>query len=189
MAAVVGMILGIQTLVLHLTMDPFADARVYYDAGTHLNDGLPLYDPGATDSVGLYLYPPLLAILFRPLALLPFPVAALIWKVLIVGALLVAIRRVGISEPVVLALGWLALPILWALAIGQAEPLVTLALTWASPLSLAFAGNLKLFPWLAAVYSAIGAIGGRSSGSHCGSSACWVCRWCWNPKPCWISCT
>jgi hypothetical protein len=152
LAAVLGMILGLQTLVLHLTMDPFADARVYYDAGARLNAGLPLYDAAATDSIGLYLYPPLLAILFRPLALLPFPVAAAIWEVVIISALVLAVRRMGLREPVILAIGWLALPILWALAIGQAEPLVTLSLTWASPLSIAFAGNLKLLPWLAAGY-------------------------------------
>jgi hypothetical protein len=152
LAAVLGLALGVQTLVLHLATDPLNDVRVYYDAGARLNAGLPLYDPTAEDSRGLYLNPPLLAILFRPLALLPFPVAAAIWQVVIVAALLLAVRRAGVREPVVLALGWLALPILWALSIGQAEPLITLALTWASPASVAFAGHLKLLPWLAAGY-------------------------------------
>jgi hypothetical protein len=151
-AAVLGVVLGIQTLVLHMSMDPLNDVRVYYDAGARLNAGLPLYDPVADDSVGLYLNPPLLAILFRPLALLPFPAAAAIWMLVIVAALLLVIRRAGVREPVILAVCWLALPILWALSIGQAEPLITLALTLASPASVAFAGHLKLLPWLAAGY-------------------------------------
>ena len=73
-------------------------------------------------------------------------------EVAIVGALLLAIRRVGVREPVLLVLGWLALPILWALSIGQAEPLITVLLTWGSPASVALAGHLKLVPWLAAGY-------------------------------------
>lgn len=154
-AAILGLALGVQTLTLHATTDPFADVRVYYDAGARLNAGLPLYDATAEDSIGLYLNPPLLAILFRPLALLPFPAAAAIWQVVIIGALVLAIRRAGLREPVVLALGWLALPILWALTIGQAEPILTVLLTWGSPASVAIAGHLKLVPWLAAGYWAV----------------------------------
>ena len=65
--------------------------------------------------------PPLLAILFRPLALLPFPVAAAIWQAIITGALVLTIRRIGVREPVLIAMGCLALPLCWALSIGQAE--------------------------------------------------------------------
>ena len=151
-AALVGLLLGIGTLVLHLTSDPLADTRVYYDAGARLNAGLPLYDSEATGSAGLYLYPPLLGILFRPLALLPFSVAAMIWQAIVVGAFALALQRAGIRKGVLMAVGCLALPILWALSIGQAEPLITLLLATASPASIALAGHLKLVPWLAAVY-------------------------------------
>jgi hypothetical protein len=151
-AAVVGLLLGFQTLVMHARSDPLNDFHVYYGAGARLNAGLPLYDAAAADSSGLYLNPPLLAVVFRPLALLPLPVAAVIWEALIVAALAAAVARMGLREPVVLALGWLALPILWALSIGQVEPLLTLALAWGSPASIAVAGHLKLFPWLAAAF-------------------------------------
>ena len=68
-AAVVGLLLGIETVVLHLTTDPLADVHAYYDAGARLNAGQPLYDqPATTDESDFYRYPPLLAILFRPLA-------------------------------------------------------------------------------------------------------------------------
>ena len=46
----------------------------------------------------------------------------------------------------------LAMPIAWTVAIGQAQALVTLFLTIGAPWSVAFAGHLKLFPWLAAIY-------------------------------------
>ena len=74
--AVAGLLAGLDTLVLHLSLDPLADVHAYYDAGARLNAGAPLYpstaDPNAPE---FYRYPPLLAILFRPLALLPFPAA------------------------------------------------------------------------------------------------------------------
>ena len=41
-ASVLGAIIGLDTLVLHLTTDPLADVHAYYDAGARLNAGLPL---------------------------------------------------------------------------------------------------------------------------------------------------
>ena len=82
-ASVLGLIIGIDTLILHLRLDPLADVRAYYDAGARLNAGQPLYvQPATTDDPGFYRYPPLLAIAFRPLALLPYETAALIWEAL-----------------------------------------------------------------------------------------------------------
>jgi len=151
-AAVVGVALGLETLVLHATTDPVHDLRIYYDAGARLNAGQPLYDADATDSEGLYLYPPLTAIAFRPLAILPFEVVAVGWELAMVAALTMTIWRAGVREPVVLAVAWLALPILWALSIGQIEPLVTLLLAVGSPVGVALAANLKVFPVLVAIY-------------------------------------
>ena len=47
---------------------------------------------------------------------------------------------------------WLALPIMWALTIGQAQVLVTLLLALGAPWAVAIAANLKLLPLLVAVY-------------------------------------
>ena len=98
--ALFGLAIGLQAMVLHLTTDPFADTRLYYDAGTRLNEGQPLYIPSTTEGIGPYVNPPLLAILFRPLALLPFPVAAAIWQVVITAAFVLTVRRIGLREPV-----------------------------------------------------------------------------------------
>ena len=68
-------------------------------------------------------------------------------------ALAVAIRRVGVRRPAMWkAVGILAFPILWSLALGQAQLLVTLLLTVVAPWSVALAGQLKVLPALAAVY-------------------------------------
>lgn len=152
LAAVVGALLGLETMILHLTTDPFADTRLYYDAGARLNAGLPLYVDSSVAGAGPYINPPLLAIAFRPLALLPFAIAAAIWQVVIVASFVATIRRIGIRRPALIALGCLALPILWALSVGQAELIITLMLTLGTPASVAVAGHLKLVPWLAAIY-------------------------------------
>lgn len=151
-AAVLGFLLGLETLVLHLLLDPLADVHAYYDAGSRLNAGQPLYlaqaDPDAPD---FYRYPPLLAIVFRPLALLPFQAAAFIWESLLIVVSALTIRRLGVRERTLLVLGWLALPLLWTLAVGQAQALVTYLLTVGSPFAVATAANLKVFPALVAI--------------------------------------
>lgn len=147
-----GLALGLGGLVQHLEADPLVDLRVYYDAGARLNAGLPLYDPAATGPVGLYLYPPLLAILFRPLSLLPFPVVAVLWTAAMVAAGLLVLRRIGLRRRILLVLALLAMPIAWTYAIGQVEPVITLLLVAPTPFTVALAGHLKLAPFAVAVW-------------------------------------
>lgn len=148
-----GLLLGIEVLILHLTTDPLADVHAYYDAGARLNAGLPLYEQTADPNGSYYyFYPPLLAIVFRPVALLPFTAAALIWEAVLIAATILTFRRIGLREPVLLAACVLALPILWALAIGQAQALVTMLLAYGTPFGVALAANIKVFPGLVAIY-------------------------------------
>jgi hypothetical protein len=153
LAAVVGALIGAYDLVLHATTDPLADVHAYYDAGARLNAGQPLYDLTIdSNSAAFYRYPPLLAIAFRPLAMLPFPVAAVVWEGLLLVAFAFSVWRLGLRLPTVLALGILAMPIVWSLTIGQAQVLVTALLVVASPWAVALAGHLKLMPFLVAVF-------------------------------------
>jgi len=152
-AAVLGLALGIQTLFLHLSTDPLADVHAYYDAGTRLNAGLPLYDqPATTNDNEFYRYPPLLAIVFRPLALLPFEAAAALWEAFLVVCLALTIARLGLNRRTLVVMGMLALPTLWSLAVGQAQIVVTLLTALGSPVALALAAHLKIFPALAAIW-------------------------------------
>jgi hypothetical protein len=152
--AVIGLLVGIDTLLSHLATDPFADVHAYYEAGARLNAGLPLYEqPAGTDEPDFYRYPPLLAIAFRPLALLPFETAALIWQALLVTAFAWSIWRLGLRRADTwLAVGILALPTAWSIAVGQAHVLVTALLVSASPFGVALAAHIKLFPILVGVY-------------------------------------
>ena len=152
-AAVVGTLLGINTLILHLRNDPLVDIHAYYDAATRLNQGLPLYAQTATtNQAEFYRYPPLLAILFRPLAMLPFEAAAAIWELVVLGSMAGTIAVLRPGRRGWLLFGMLALPIIWALTIGQAQVPVTLLLAIGSPWSVALATNLKVFPALVAIW-------------------------------------
>jgi hypothetical protein len=154
LAAILGLALGIETVVLHLRLDPLADVHAYYDAGQRLNDGQALYvQPAGTNDAAFYRYPPLLAIVFRPLARLSFETAASIWEAALLVALALTIVRVGPRRPATwVVAGMLALPTGWAIVIGQAQVLVTLLMALGAPWALALATNLKLFPALVALW-------------------------------------
>jgi hypothetical protein len=153
-ASVLGLVIGIDTLLLHLHLDPLADVRAYYDAGARLNAGLPLYEqPATTNDPGFYRYPPLLAIAFRPLALLPYETAALIWEAFLIVLFIGTLVRLGLrNEWTWIVSGWLAAPIAWSLAIGQAQVAVTFLVALGTPWGIALAGHLKILPFIVAVY-------------------------------------
>jgi len=153
-AALVGALAGAATLSIHLQLDPLGDVRAYYDAAARLNAGQPLYPAGAdVDAAAFYRYPPLLAILFRPLALLPYPVAAAAWGVLQVVAMVATLYRLGVRRRRTWILFLVLAPaIAWTMSIGQAQTLVTLLTAVAAPWSIALAAHIKLFPALVAVY-------------------------------------
>ena len=158
-AAVVGAIAGLGALWFHLTSDPLADVRAYHDAAVRLDAGLPLNPPGAdTNLADFYRYPPLLAIVLRPFASLPYAVFAAGWETLIVAAFVATVvgllrgASAAARARTWLAVGILGFPIAWAVSIGQAHVLVTLLLTIGRPWSIALAANLKLTPALAALW-------------------------------------
>ena len=128
--------------------------RAYFDAGARLNAGQPLYPADAdVNASTFYRYPPLLAIAFRPLAaLLPFEAAAWLWEAITLGAFALTLRIVAPRPGFLRAMGILAFPIAWSLALGQAQVVVTWLTALASPFAVALAGQLKLFPALVAVY-------------------------------------
>jgi hypothetical protein len=152
--AILGAIAGAVTLWYHFNTDPLADVRAYYDAATRLNHGQPLYPPSADPNLNtFYRYPPLLAIVLRPFAaLLPYGAFALLWEAAIIAAFVWTLRLIGLGPRTYMVLGWLGVPLAWALAIGQAHVLVTLLFVLGTPMAFALAAHLKLFPALIALY-------------------------------------
>jgi hypothetical protein len=153
-AAVIGAVAGFGVAVFHVVNDPLADARAYYDAATRLNAGHALYPAGADpDAATFYRYPPLLAIVLRPLALLPYEAFALVWEGVILLSFVLLLRHLGVrSTRTWLAVGLLGIPIGYAFAVAQAQLPMTLLLAIGQPWSIALAANITLFPALAALW-------------------------------------
>lgn len=165
-----GILFGLAVLVWHLATDPLGDVHAYYDAGARLNAGLPLYAQSvSTSAADFYRYPPLLAILFRPLALLPFGVAAVIWECVVVASFVWTLLLLGRRTSVVVALALVAVPLAWCLAIGQAEVVMLLLVTIGSPLSIALGASVKLLPIFFGIYWV-----GRRDRRRLGELAVWL---------------
>lgn len=91
---------GVYLTVADLTPPHQEDFGAYYVAARALEGGLSPFDAQVADRVAVaagveyhspYIYPPLLALLLRPLAALPYRAAAAIWFALSAGALLAAL--------------------------------------------------------------------------------------------------
>ena len=152
--AVIGATAGVLVAWMHVVGDPMADARAYFDAATRLNEGKPLYPAGLDPNQNqIYLYPPLLAMALRPLALLPYEWFALAWELIVVLTFVWLLQHLGVKRRSTwIAIGMLGVPIGWALTIAQAHVPMTLLMAIGQPWSIAFAANLKLFPALIALY-------------------------------------
>ncbi len=169
--ATIGALGGIAIFLGHLATDPLADVRAYFDAATRLNAGEPLYPAGQdVNQNAAYFYPPLFAILFRPLALLPFAAAAAVWSALVAASFGATLWILGLRRRRTwIAVGLLGIPIGWSLAIAQAHVLVTFLLTIGTPLGIAVAANIKLFPVLAGVWFV-----GRRDWRRAGALVGWI---------------
>src|SRR5579862_2245415 len=152
--AVLFAVIGAFTFLHHLQTDPLVDIHAYYQAAQRLNAGQPLYAAqGDVNGPLYYFYPPLLAIIFRPLALLPFEAAAIAWEVGMAVALGATLWLLGLRRRRTwIAVAMLSGPIAWSLTVGQAQVLVTLLLTLGNPAAIALATQIKLFPALVALY-------------------------------------
>jgi len=152
--AVIGGAAGVVVAWMHILGDPLNDARPYYEAAARLNAGQPLYPTGLDpNSNKIYLYPPLFAVVLRPLALLPYAWFALIWELVVVGTFAALLHRLGVRRRSTwIAIGILGVPIGWALTVAQAHIPMTLLLAIGQPWSIALAANLKLFPALIVLY-------------------------------------
>jgi alpha-1,2-mannosyltransferase len=68
------------------------DLEVYRAGGRFLLDGRPLYQGGVVLDLLPFVYPPVAAVLFAPLALLPIPVLKVVWTALQLALLAYAAR-------------------------------------------------------------------------------------------------
>ncbi len=136
-AAVLGWIVAIQLLYFERGFIP-GDALVYLAAGERLNDGHPLYAlmPGDRPSDINPPYwriplvsPPLIAVLWRPLALLG-EAAPYLWWSLQAAALVTAVAMLLRGRPVITATALLILsvPFVYEFSVGNVNSFILLAL-------------------------------------------------------------
>jgi alpha-1,2-mannosyltransferase len=136
-AAVVVVSLGVLTALLPSTENLGYDYQAYVRAGQRILDGQPLYDVNVETAGGfaIYLYPPPFAVAMVPFALLPDDVARSLWIGLMLVAFLAAIAVMPVRPTIrwlVLLLGGLDWPFMYALRLGQVGPFLLLlfALAW-----------------------------------------------------------
>jgi hypothetical protein len=128
------------------------DFHIFWIAGRHYLD---LHSPYGHSVSEAFVYPPPAALLFAPLALLPYHVAAGVFLVGSLGAVVGALWLLGIRDRRLYAATFLSPAVLTALTIGTITPMLLLGLAavWrfrdrrgvAIPVALLIV--LKLFLW------------------------------------------
>jgi alpha-1,2-mannosyltransferase len=112
----------------------FWDFRVFWNAGNHVLSGhSPYPTPGAASlaNQNAFVYPPEAALAFVPFALLPYHVAAPIFLCILLGAILLTLRVLGVSDWRCYGASFLMAPVFSATANGAISCLLALALALA----------------------------------------------------------
>jgi alpha-1,2-mannosyltransferase len=152
-------IFGLLLLGVFFYLDHLFDFHVFWVAGRDVLHGRSPYPPLSSVVSGqkdYYVYPPVLAILSVPLAVLPFPVAGALFAGALVAAMFFTLRMLGIRD-----WGCYAVCLVWAatlqaIALGTVGPLLALllAVAWryrerlfVCALAVAAAVCLKVFLW------------------------------------------
>ena len=143
----------LQQSVLH----PSNNFRVFRSATINLLAGRDLYAAHPEQHFDFYKYSPTFALLFAPLAYLPFAVAFLCWTLLNALLLWYALERLLPQRQATLAIGLLYLEVLFAMQYGQSNALVAALMVLAfvalergrqleAATELALGASIKLFP-------------------------------------------
>src|SRR5262245_42815190 len=108
------------------------DFLAYHRAAERVLHGQPLYDLSFQDAggFGLFYYPPFFAPLVLAFGFLPAVTATWLWTFLLIGAFLLGTAILPVETRVkwlVLLLGGLSWPLLYAFKLGQVGPLLYLA--------------------------------------------------------------
>lgn len=101
------------------------DFHIFWTAGRHYLDG---HSPYGHSLQHAFVYPPPAALLFAPLALLPYHVAAGLFLALSLAAVVGALRLLGVRDRRLYAAAFLSPAVLTALTVGTITPLLLLGL-------------------------------------------------------------
>ena len=130
---------------------PSGNFEIFRASSRHLLNGQDLYAEYPAEHTDRFKYSPTFALLFAPLAWIPWPVALFLWSALNALLLFVAVERVLPGRPAMLAAGLLLLEVLRGMQNAQSNALV------AALIVLSFATMEKRRSWRAALAVALGA--------------------------------
>src|SRR5437899_1085590 len=150
-------------------LTPSNNFRVFRAATRNLFAGHDLYAAHPEQHFDYYKYSPTFALLFAPLAYLPFAVAFLCWSLLNVLLLRYALERLLPQRQATLALGLLYLEALLAMQYGQSNALV------AALMVLAFIAPERGCSSRGSRWA--GRTGPTPTSDACSSARCWY-TWC-----------
>lgn len=136
---------------------PRGNFEIFRAASRHLFAGQDLYAAWPAEHTDRFKYSPTFALLFAPLAWLPWPLALFLWSALNALALFVAAERLLPERPALVVQGALLLEVLRAMQNAQSNSLVAalivlafLALergrSWRAALAVVVGACVKIFP-------------------------------------------
>jgi hypothetical protein len=143
---------------------PSGNFEIFRTASRHLFSGEDLYAEYPAVHVDRFKYSPTFALLFAPLAWLPWPLALFLWSALNALVLWVAVEALLPPRAALVALAFLLLEVLRAMQNAQSNALVAgliilafvaleRAQTWRAAAAIALGACVKIFPLAALTFA------------------------------------
>ena len=143
---------------------PSGNFEIFRTASHHLFSGDDLYAEYPASHTDRFKYSPTFALLFSPLAWLPWPLALFLWSALNAMLLFIAVERVLPGRQALLALALLHLEVLRGMQNAQSNALVAALIVlafsamergkhWRSATAVALGASVKIFPLAALTFA------------------------------------
>ena len=142
---------------------PSGNFEIFRASSHHLVDGQDLYAQYPTEQ-DRFKYSPSFALLFAPLAWIPWPVALFLWSMLNAGSAFLALERLLPPRQAMLAIACMLLELLRAMQNAQSNALVAALIifsfvalewgrSWRAGLLVAIGAAIKIFPLAALTFA------------------------------------
>ena len=143
---------------------PSGNFEIFRAASRHLLTGHDLYAEYPAEHTDRFKYSPTFALLFEPLAWIPWPLALFLWSALNALVLFVAVERVLPGRRGLFAMGLLLLEVLRGMQNAQSNALVAALIVlcfasleryrgWRAALAVALGACVKIFPLAALTFA------------------------------------
>jgi hypothetical protein len=155
-AAIMRFVRGDAAAEMQDARRPSGNFEIFRASSHHLLSGQDLYAQYPTEQ-DRFKYSPSFALLFAPLAWIPWPIALFLWSTLNAVALFVALERLLPPRQAMLAISLMLLELLRAMQNAQSNALVAALMiftfvaieqdrTWRAGLLVALGASIKIFP-------------------------------------------